>query len=30
MTLAEELAEQLVETHANKEQDAEEWDIDAH
>ena len=29
MALAEDGAESLVETHTNKEQDAEEWDIDA-
>src|SRR5213076_3176538 len=27
MTLAEGLAEQLVETHANKDQDPQEWDL---
>src|SRR4030095_8826015 len=29
MMLAEDLAEQLVETHANKEQDPQEWDLGA-
>jgi preprotein translocase subunit SecA len=29
MVLAEELIESLVETHANKEQDAEQWDLGA-
>ncbi|HET9372677.1 MAG TPA: preprotein translocase subunit SecA [Vicinamibacterales bacterium] len=29
MTIAEELAENLIDTHANKEQDPEEWDLGA-